>query len=165
MKSSGSSRRPAQLEREVLEEARLDPEVGLVGDTWCERPSSSSADGGPHPEKQLTLMNVRVIRFLAGEDRASWSIAGDQFYVDFDLSHANLPIGSNLEIGTARIEVTAAPHRGCAKFAQRFGKDAFAFGRSAEGLAARARGMNARVVRAGVVRRGDRLRKVSVGEG
>ena len=47
-----------------------------------------------------------------------------QLYLDLDLSHANLPTGSRIQIGeSAVIEVTAKPHNGCAKFHRRFGDD------------------------------------------
>lgn len=152
-------RRPAEDEREVLTAAEVAPGEGLRGDDWCRRPSSLSADGGPHPEKQLTLMNVRMIRMLtASEDE--WPTAGDQVFVDMDLSHDNLPVGTRLALGDAEVEVSEAPHKGCKKFARRFGEDAFRFVHSAEGRAIRARGLNARVVRAGSFRVGDAVRKL-----
>ncbi len=113
-------RRPALREREVVDEAELDPTVGLVGDTWRMRPSRHSDDGGPHPGMQITVMNARAIALVAGTlDR--WPLAGDQLYVDLDLSPTNLPTGTRLEVGEAVIEVTAAPHNGCAKFREHFG--------------------------------------------
>ena len=92
-------------------------------------------------------------------------MAGDQLYVDLDISHANLPTGARLTIGDpdgdgAVVEVTKKPHNGCAKFAARFGDDAVAFVNSEVGKQLRLRGFNARVVRAGTVRPGDRVRKL-----
>jgi hypothetical protein len=71
-------RRPRSDEREVLDAARLDPDEGLVGDRWA-------AKLPRHPEQQITLMNSRVIALVA-QDRARWPLAGDQLYVDLDLS-------------------------------------------------------------------------------
>ncbi|HUF47626.1 MAG TPA: hypothetical protein VMM93_07385 [Vicinamibacterales bacterium] len=62
-------------------------EVGLVGDMWHVRPSSRSADGRAHPDMQINVMNGRVVELLAG-DRARWPLAGDQLFVDLDLSEA-----------------------------------------------------------------------------
>ncbi len=149
-------RRPAIGEREVLAVAELDPAVGLVGDTWTDRPSRDMPDGSAHPDKQITIMNVRSVALLAG-DSDRWPLAGDQFYVDLDVGVENLPAGSRLAMGDAVVEITAAPHNGCAKFTQRFGLDAMHFVNSPEGKALRLRGANARVVTAGEVRPGDHV--------
>ena len=152
-------RRPAVDEREVLDEGVLDAAWGLVGDTWKVRGSTRTADGSAHPEMQLNVMNARVIELLAG-DRDRWALAGDQLYVDLDLGRDNLPAGTRLSLGSAVIEVTAQPHRGCAKFSRRFGLDALRFVHSPEGERLRLRGLNARVVVGGTVRTGDRVSKV-----
>jgi MOSC domain-containing protein YiiM len=151
-------RRPAVDAREVLDVAELDTEVGLVGDSWIARGSSETSDGRPHPDRQLTLMRSRVIAFMA-QDRSRWPLAGDQLYVDLDLSIENLPPGTRLAIGTAVIEVTEPPHNGCAKFSQRFGVDALRFVNSEAGKQFRLRGLNAKVVEAGSVRLGNTIAK------
>ena len=149
-------RRPAVGERELLDEGTLDPAVGLVGDTWNQRPSARTDDGSPHPHMQLNLMSAAAAALIAG-DRERWPLAGDQLYVDLDLSDEALPSWTKLRIGTAVIEITDQPHTGCAKFSQRFGVDALRFVNSPGGKAVRARGVNARVVSAGVVRPGDEI--------
>lgn len=147
-------RRPAPGEREVLAEGGLDPRVGLIGDTWDVRPSKRTLDGSPHPEMQLNLIGARFSRLIsAGVDHRA--LAGDQLHLDLDLRDGNLPAGSRLALGTAVIEITAEPHRGCAKFAERFGRDAMRLVNSPEGRALHLRGVNAKVVTAGVVRTGD----------
>lgn len=154
-------RRPAVDEREVLEEAELDLDLGLVGDTWGIRPSSRSADGGAHPDMQLNLTNARASALIAvDDDRRPWF--GDQLHVDLDLSGNNLPPGTRLQLGTAVIEITDQPHTGCAKFSGRFGLDALRFVNSPAGRALNLRGVNAKVVVPGTVRRGDTVRKVPV---
>ena len=153
------TRRPAEDQREVLTEARLDTFEGLEGDTWRARGSRHTADGGPNPEAQLTLMNARAAAAIAGE-RERWALAGDQIYVDLDLSRANLPPGSRVQIGSAVIEFSEAPHTGCAKFSARFGNDALRFVNSPTGRELRLRGANCRVVKAGTVRAGDAIKKL-----
>lgn len=153
------ARRPATEERELLTEAELDLEVGMVGDIWAERPSSKT--GAPNPEAQVTLMSARAAALVAGgDDDDGWAQAGDQLYVDLDLSEENLPPGARLEIGEAVLEVTAEPHLGCGKFVRRFGVEALKLVNSDEGRALRLRGVNTRVVVAGTVRAGDAVRKV-----
>jgi len=153
------ARRPAVDEREVLTEARLDVENGLEGDTWRVRGSSRTHDGGPSTDAQLTLMNARTAAAIAGE-RERWPLAGDQLYVDLDISHANLPAGSRVQIGSAVLEFSEAPHTGCAKFSARFGVDALKFVNSQPWRHLRLRGANCRVVVSGTIRTGDVIRKL-----
>jgi hypothetical protein len=146
--------RPAKYERRVLDTATLDLELGVLGDTWIERGSTRTADGGPNPEAQVTVMNARAVALVAGT-RERWPLAGDQLYVDLDLSTENLPTGTLLQIGEAQLEVTAAPHTGCAQFKDRFGVEALRLTATPDGRFLRLRGINTRVVRGGDVRPGD----------
>ena len=152
-------RRPQLGEREVLEAGRLDPEDGLVGDSWKKRASSRSADGLAHPDTQLNIMNARTIGLIA-QDKDRWPLAGDQLFVDLDLSEENLPPWTRLALGDAVIEVTDQPHTGCGKFIARFGVDAAKFVNSTVGRQLHLRGINARVVQAGAIRVGDRVKKM-----
>ena len=152
-------RRPAVGEREVLTEGMLDTRVGLVGDTWPVRGSRDSVDGMANPDAQLTVMNVRAAQLVA-QDQDRRMLAGDQLYVDLDLSPANLPVGTRLAVGGAVIELTGKPHLGCEKFAARFGNEAWRFVNSRAGRALRLRGLNARVVSSGAVRLHDPIRKL-----
>jgi hypothetical protein len=156
-------RRPAVGQREVLALATLDVEAGLAGDSWPQRPSSRTADGSPHPDMQVTVMNSRAA-LLVAQDPDRRMLAGDQFYVDLDLSPVNLPAGTRLAVGSAVIEVTGQPHLGCVKFAARFGHDAWRFVNSRAGRELRLRGLNARVVSPGTVRPGDMIRKLPRGD-
>ena len=151
-------RRPAIGEREILDVGHLDVVDGLLGDTWKSRPSSRMPNGVPHPDMQINIMGARAIALIAG-DKARWALAGDQLFLDMDLAGENLPPGTRLEIGTALLEVTGEPHTGCGKFVERFGVDAVKFVNSPVGRALCLRGINARVVRNGVVRVGDRAKK------
>jgi hypothetical protein len=153
-------RRPAIEEREVLEEAHLDPVDGLVGDNWSTRGSKSTPDGSAHPDAQLTLTNSRIVSLIAGPAER-WALAGDQLYVDFDLSEENLPPGTRLQVGAATIEITDKPHTGCGKFVKRFGVEALKFVNSPVGREMHLRGIYARVVESGVVRRGDVIQRLA----
>ena len=153
-------RRPDTDEREVLEEASLDLVHGLMGDNWKTRGSQRTDDGSAHPDMQLNVMNARVISLIA-QAKENWSLAGDQLYLDLDLSAGNLPVGSRLKIGAAVIEVTPPPHTGCKKFVSRFGLEAMKFVNSELGRELRLRGLNAKVIQPGNVRTGDEARKVS----
>jgi len=152
-------RRPRSDEREVLERGELHLDDGLVGDSWKMRSGSSTPDGSPHPEMQLNIMNSRAIALVA-QDKDRWQLAGDQLYVELDLSAENLPPGTKLAIGSAVIEVTPPPHTGCKKFVSRFGLDAMKFVNSPVGRELRLRGVNARVVQAGTIHVGDPVRKI-----
>lgn len=149
-------RRPAEGEREVLEEGVLDVEHGLVGDRWRPR---SHIDGDDGRLAQVTLMNARVIDLVAGH-RDRWPLAGDQLYVDLDLRHENLPPGTRLQAGSAILEVTDLPHTGCAKFTARFGSGATQFVNGKPHRHLRLRGMNTRIVTPGAVRPGDTIGKL-----
>jgi hypothetical protein len=156
------ARRPAEEQRELLDSGELDPGEGLVGDMWRRRPSSSRGDGRPNPNAQVTVMSARVAAAVAaGDDHERWAQAGDQLYVDLDISQQNLPPGTRLQIGDAVLEVTADPHLGCGKFSRRFGVDAMKFVNSPVGRELRLRGVNTRVVTPGAVSRGDAVRRVA----
>jgi MOSC domain len=167
--------RPAGEERICLEKGELSPEDGLHGDRWhlggwgrAERdPGSAGVElrrapatptPSPDPAVQITLMNARCIQLLAG-DRAYWSLAGDNLFVDLDLSIENLPAGAQLRIGECILEIAQPPHTGCAKFKRRFGLAALQFVNSPEGKALRLRGANARVLQPGIVTVGDMIQR------
>ena len=150
-------RRPAIDEREIIGEGELDPEVGLVGDGWIDRATTRS--GEPDRHAQLTIMNARYAELIAG-DSDEWAKAGDQVYVDLDISRTNLPAGARVSLGSAIIEFSDEPHTGCAKFSARFGSEALRLTNTQQGRELRLRGANAVVVKAGTFRNGDIARKL-----
>jgi hypothetical protein len=146
-------RRPTVGMRDILDEGELNPLEGLAGDSWRHR-NGAEAD----PDTQLNIMCVRAIQLIAG-DRARWALAGDQLFIDFDLSKENLPPGTRLAIGAAVIEVSEEPHTGCGKFVSRFGVEAQKFVNSPAGRTLNLRGINAKVVQPGTIRVGDPVTK------
>ncbi len=149
-------RRPRTNQREIVDSAELSTEKGLVGDSWIERVDEN---GDPFLPAQLTLMNSRVTDAVAGT-RERWPLAGDQIYVDMDISRENLPAGSRIQAGSAVVEISEVPHTGCDKFASRFGKEALRFANVGIGRDNRFRGVNAFVVESGSVKVGDKITKL-----
>ena len=152
-------RRPRVDEREALQNGELHPAEGLIGDSWRSRGSSRTPDGTSHPDMQLNVMNSRVIALVA-QDKDRWQLAGDQLFIDLDLSSENLPAGTRLALGSAVIEVTPQPHTGCKKFIARFGMDAMQFVNSDLGKQLRLRGLNAKVINPGSISLGDVVKKL-----
>lgn len=151
--------RPAVDERQILHEAELDTLKGLIGDNWIVRGSSKTPDGSPHPEMQINIMNSRVTALVA-RDKDRWPLAGDQLYIDMDLSKENLPAGSRIRVGSAVLEVSPLPHTGCHKFIARFGMEAMKFVNSVVGKELCLRGINAKVIEPGVVKVGQVAKKI-----
>lgn len=143
-------RRPKTNEREVLETGKLDIQKGLVGDRWRVKKGNFNT--------QLTLMNSRTAELLA-VTRDRWELAGDQLYVDLNLTDENLPHGTKLKVGEAILEVTPTPHNGCKKFVERFGMDAMKFVNSPIGKKYHLRGIYIKVIQSGVIRQGDLVKK------
>ena len=152
--------RPTASRRQVLTEAELDPEQGMVGDDWVRRFCKRTEDGSPHRGMQMAIMNSRVAHAVSG-DRARWALAGDQLFVDFDLAADRMVPGARLAVGDAVVQVTDMPHTGCAKFAKRFGADALRFLNSPRGRAMNMRGIFVEIVTGGTVRVGDSIEVVS----
>ena len=151
--------RPTVDERAELDQADLDPLKGLIGDNWSVRGSSRTPDGSAHPEMQINIMNARVTALVA-QEKERWSLAGDQLYVDMDLSKENLPAGSRIQVGDAILEVSPLPHTGCHKFVARFGVDAMKFVNSEVGKQLCLRGINAKVVQGGSIKIGHTVKKI-----
>jgi len=151
--------RPETDARRALQQCELSPELGVHGDNWAKGCWMSLPDGRPHPDVQVTIMNARTIALIA-QDEERWPLAGDNLFIDLDLSMDNLPPGTRLSVGTARLEITAVPHKGCSKFAARYGVDATRFVNSRDGLRLHLRGIYARIVERGLITVGDLVEKL-----
>ena len=150
--------RPSENERKIVTEAELTMEDGVVGDDWKNR----SSDGNPDPKTQITLMNSKFVEMIAGS-KDNWAQAGDQLYVDLDISEQNLPVGQKIAFGPTQdviLEITDVPHRGCSKFASRFGPAALRFINAFERRSLRLRGVYARVIKSGTIHVNDSITKL-----
>lgn len=148
--------RPANGERLVVDQARMSTETGLEGDNWLDR-SADKDNVSRH--NQLTLMNSRFADAIT-PDGKGWELAGDQLYVDFDISLENAPAGTLLQVGGATIRISEEPHTGCAKFVRRFGREMLKMTQTDVGKDLRLRGVNASVIESGTVCTGDSIRRV-----
>jgi MOSC domain-containing protein YiiM len=151
--------RPAHGERLDLATAELSLAGGVAGDHWAKGCWKSLPDGRPDRDVQICIMNARCIGLIA-QARSNWPPAGDNLFIDMDLTPGNLPPGTRLAIGSAVIEITAIPHNGCDGFIARYGRDACIFVNTGEGKRLRLRGIYARVVKDGRVSVGDRVAKL-----
>jgi MOSC domain-containing protein YiiM len=151
--------RPEHGRRQELQSCEISFAGGTHGDHWAEGCWLSTEDGGPHPDVQICIMNARCIAHIA-QTRERWALAGDNLFVDLDLSPGNLPAGQRLRIGTAVIEITDVKHAACRSFAGHYGQSATVFVNARKGMSHRLRGVYARVVEDGRVTAGDRVVKV-----
>jgi len=153
--------RPATNQRQPLASAQLTPEGGIEGDRWVKDSFYRLEDGRSDPRCQISLMNARFLRQIAGGDEAI-CLAGDNLIVDLDLSAANLPAGSRLAIGAEVVlEISELPHTGCSKLESRYGREARTFMNSKRGKALNLRGRYGWVVCGGTITIGDSVRKVA----
>jgi len=151
--------RPHAGERHDAPRCAVSLTGGVHGDHWAHGCWLETDDGLPHPDVQIAIMNARAIALIA-QERSNWPPAGDNLFIDLDLRPDNLPPGQRLAVGTAELEVTAAPHHGCAAFIERYGRDACVFVNTGAGKQMRLRGIYARVVKDGEIAVGDLVRKV-----
>ncbi len=135
-------------ERALPESALLTIDGGLTGDRWARQQKYG-------PGYQLATTQTGFARVVANGQ--SLALHGDNLFLDLDLSRANLPAGSILQLGGAVTSVTEIAHNGCKKWVQRFGLPAMQLNMTPEFQQMRLRGLYLRVVEAGVVNVGDRV--------
>lgn len=151
--------RPAANERRPVNSVAISLAGGLEGDHWAQGCWKSNESGEPHPDVQICMMNSRCIDLIAG-DKSNWAPAGDNLFIDMDLTPDNLPPGTHISMGTAVLEITDTPHKGCAKFIERYGRDACVFVNVGDGDRYKLRGIYGRVVQDGVISVGDKVSKM-----
>ncbi len=132
---------------------------GVEGDRWATACWRTLPDGSSNPDVQVCIMNSRCISLIAGE-REAWPMAGDNLFIDMDLSPGNIAPGQKLAVGETIIEITDIPHTGCQKFIDRYGRHACVFVNTGEGKKLKLRGIYAQVVKDGTVNVGDRVTKI-----
>jgi len=150
--------RPTKNERQSVASAELTLEGGIDGDRWASDSFYRLNDGRSDPRCQVSIMNSRLLRQIAGEESAM-CLAGDNLIVDLDLSEANLPAGSRLAIGgEVVLEISELPHTGCSKFEARYGAEARSFVNNKQGKSLHLRGRYTQIIRGGTIRVGDAVR-------
>ena len=152
--------RPDRDIRELPKRARVTAKDGVVGDHWITGSGLRNDDGTGLVDAQICMMMSRVIEAIASSQE-NWPPAGDNLFLDMDLTPSNMPPGTRFSIGTAEFVVTPQPHNGCQKFIDRYGRDACLFVNTGEGRNLRLRGIYSRVTRDGEISPGDRLRKIN----
>ncbi len=133
-------------ERRVLDEAMLTVERGVPGDRWARQDKYG-------PSYQIATTNHAVAALIANGQPLE--LHGDNLFLDLDLTPQNLPIGTELTLGAARLRVTPQAHNGCKKWVQRFGLAAMKLNMDPAWRDRRLRGIYLQVVEPGVVRPGD----------
>jgi len=141
--------RPGVDQREVPESVHLTVEGGMPGDRWAD-------DDRYGPDYQLATARTDFAKVVANGQPLP--MHGDNLFVSLDLSDDNLPAGSLLALGEARVEVTPQAHNGCKKWVQRFGLPAMQLNLDEAMRPRHLRGIYLRVVRDGTVRVGDGVR-------
>jgi hypothetical protein len=153
--------RPAKNERRQLMWAVLTPGSGMDGDRWA-KDSFYKVNGKSDPRCEVSLMNTRFLRLVAGDEDAL-CLAGDNLIVDLDLSESNLPAGTRLAVGKdVVLEISDRVHTGCSKFQSRYGKEARDFANSQQGKSLHLRGRYARIIKGGKINVGDAVTKPTV---
>lgn len=145
--------------RAMVDTADMSLARGMHGDHWERGCWRSTEDGRPHPDVQVCMMPARAIAVIAG-DMPNWAAAGDNLFIDMDLSPGNCPPGTRLAMGTAEVVITDQPHNGCQSFIDSYGRDACVFVNTGAGKELRLRGIYGRVIRDGRVSVGDIVRKI-----
>ncbi len=152
--------RPDKGERLDVNSSKISLVGGVEGDHWAKGCWKTLDDGSPDPDVQICMMNARCISLIAGS-RDNWPPAGDNLFLDMNLSPDNLQPGQKLSLGSAIIQITDIPHNGCQKFIDRYGRDACVFVNTGEGKRLKLRGIYARVIKDGTISVGDRVKKIA----
>ena len=124
--------RPDRGERVLPDSIEVTAADGVPGDHWKRGTAYALEDGTGDPDAQICMMMAGCIRAIAG-DKANWAPAGDNLFIDMDMTPANMPPGTRFSIGSAEFVVTELPHNGCQMFSDRYGHDACKFVNTGDG--------------------------------
>jgi len=152
--------RPGYGERRFVDRIEVTRDRGIPGERWEGSPWLRLPDGRPHPGIQISILQRRVLD-LVWRDRQNVVHPGDTFVADMDLSVTNLPEGQLLAAGTAILRVSEVFNDSCVKWKVRYGTAAKDWVNAPAHRALRLRGVLCSVARDGVIRQGDRLRKLN----
>lgn len=149
--------RPAQGERAFPGSLHLSAARGIEGERWLSAPWLRLPDGRPDPRIQVSILPLRVMD-LCWRDRENAVHPGDTMVADLDMSEANLPVGTRLQVGTAVIEVSDKFNTACVKWQARYGGESLRWINHQPYRPLRLRGVLCRIVGDGVIRNGDCIR-------
>jgi hypothetical protein len=144
--------RGANGERKLPQEAVLTVEGGMPGDRWF-------GNGRYGPDYQLATTRTDFANLIANGQPLA--LHGDNLFLTLDLSSDNLPTGTLLQLGEARVRVTPTAHNGCKKWVQRFGLPPMQLNLALHMRSTHLRGIYLQVVEDGTVRVGDAVRVLS----
>lgn len=151
--------RPGYNQRRFPEALELTRARGIPGERFETAPWARLPDGTGDPRIQVSILPRRVLD-LVWRDRDGTPHPGDTVIADLDTTEANLPVGTLLQAGTALLRVSDLFNDGCVKWKVRYGRDAKDWIVQPGHEPLRLRGVLCAVERDGVMRVGDRLRKV-----
>lgn len=132
---------------------------GIEGERWLRDPWLKLPDGRPDPRIQISVLPKRVAD-LCWRNRDVSPHPGDTLIADLDMTSANMPVGTRLQVGSAVIEVSDVFNNGCAKWYAQYGADSVKWINHRPHRPLRLRGILCRVVVDGEIRKSDLIEKL-----
>ena len=154
--------RPISGEREFLNEIELCPERGVLGDRWINHSWLYLEDGSSDPRVQISILPYRTWKLFCEplQSQGKAIHPGDTIIADLDCSEANLPVGQQLQAGSALIEVSDIFNTACQKWRDRYGSQSIQLINQRENRCLRLRGLFCKIVQAGRLNRQSIITKL-----
>jgi hypothetical protein len=152
--------RTGYSERSFPDRIQVSVERGIENERWLHDPWLKRENDTPDPRIQISILPRRVMD-LCWRDRENTVHPGDTMVADLDMTEANMPIGTKLQIGSAVVEVSDKFNTACAKWKARYGGDSLAWINHRPYRHLRLRGLLCRVVVDGEICTTDSIRKLS----